>query len=95
MCLARIMGVAVLAALSLGAEPVHGNAEGSGRASKLSAALGGALDSEMGESSGHVQELARTPITLKSGRSDDYRRRVASDLQALRSTDGRHHLGSQ
>jgi hypothetical protein len=57
------------------------NPEHAGPGARLSAALGGTLDSDVGEAGGLAHDLDRSKIEIRPGRSIEYRRRVALDIQ--------------
>lgn len=69
--------LAALVAMAFGAVGTHAGTEGSGRAAKLSAAVGGTLDSDVGEAGALAHEIDYASVTLRPGRSVEYRRRVA------------------
>ena len=76
-------GLAALAVLVLGGAATHAaGPDASGRAARLSEALGGTLDSELGEAGGLAHAVDDSTIVIRPGRSVEYRRRVALEMQA-------------
>jgi hypothetical protein len=80
MRLARILGIAGFVSMALGsasAGPLD-----PAPAAKLSAVLGGALDSELGNAGELAHPIDCASIELHAGRSAEYRRRVALESAA-------------
>jgi hypothetical protein len=86
----HLLGVMFLGALAFGA--TQARADGMGQAAKLSAALGGILDTELGEAGALTDGTAFSSAVLWPGRGAEYRRRVALETQraAQSGTSGAH-----
>jgi hypothetical protein len=78
---ANIFSVVFVGALAFGAAAAHADPEASSRAAKLSAALGGTLNSDIGEAGDIDHHVEFSPAMLRPGRSVEYRRRVALEMQ--------------
>lgn len=78
---ASLLAKTALVALILGPLPARAGPEAQGRAAKLSTALGGRLDSELGESGASRCAAECAPVALRPSRSDEYRQRVAREMQ--------------
>jgi hypothetical protein len=74
-------GIPVLLLLALGSLHARANPQGFGPAARLSAAVGGSLDSDLGEAGCLAHEIDYSLIRLMPGRSVEYRRRVALEMQ--------------
>jgi len=71
--------LAAFVVLTAGSAAAHAGPTAQGPAAKLSNALGGTLDSEVGEAGALAHEIDYASVTLRPGRSLEYRRRVALD----------------
>jgi hypothetical protein len=78
---ARSVGMTAVLLAALGGMAAHANPPGFNPAARLSAAAGGSLDSELGEAGGLAHAVDYSSVRLFPGRSVEYRRRVALDLQ--------------
>lgn len=78
---ANICSVVFVGALTLGATPARADPEASSRAAKLSAALGGTLNTDIGEAGGLDHNVEFSSAMLRPGRSVEYRRRIALEMQ--------------
>jgi len=78
---ANIFVLALVGALTFGAPTACADPEPSSRAAKLSAALGGALDSDIGEAGALDRPVDDSTVVRRPGRTDEYRRRVAQEMQ--------------
>ena len=78
---AGLRGKAAILVLTLTAVTAQAGPQTPGLAAKLSAALGGALDSELGEAGAMDCRGPCPAVTLRSSAADDYRRRVALERQ--------------
>ena len=81
MRLANVYGAAVVAGLIFGTTPTLADPQLSSRAAKLSAALEGTLDSDIGEAGALDQRIEYASVLRRPGRSAEYRRRVALEMQ--------------
>jgi len=79
---AKIAGIAALLLVSLGPAASLAHPQGAGPAARLSAALGGVLDSDVGEAGSLAHPIDYSSIELIPGRSVEYRRRVALEKSA-------------
>lgn len=84
----EVPGVVVFVVLGLWAVPALAGPESSGRAGRLSAALGGTLDSELGEAAALKDGFDYASVTPRAGRGEDYRREVAKMQVANRPRNG-------
>jgi hypothetical protein len=75
------LGLAGVLLLAFGLEPVLASPPTGGPASRLSAAAGGTLDSDIGEAGTLTHAIDYASITLVAGRSVEYRRRVAREMR--------------
>jgi hypothetical protein len=83
----EFVNLAALVALTLGSAATHASPDAPGPARKLSAALGGTLDTDIGEAGALAHAIDYATLTLHPGRSAEYRRRVALEFErAARST---------
>ena len=64
-----------------GSTPTYADPKPSSRAAQLSAALEGTLDSEIGEAGALDRPVDFSSIVRRPGRTAEYRRRVASEMQ--------------
>ena len=88
---------AVLGLILAVCEPMSARAglPGSEPAATLSAALGGVLNADIGEAGALASEIDWTAIKLIPGRSVEYRRRVALEMQHdVRSTPATARLAA-
>jgi hypothetical protein len=87
----EFVNLAALVALTLGSAATHAAPDAPGPARKLSAALGGTLDTDIGEAGALAHAIDYASLTLHPGRSAEYRRRVAveSELAARSARTGR------
>ena len=74
--------LAALVVLAAGSAATHAGPESSGRAGKLSDAMGGILDCDLGEAGALAHEIDYAQLTLRPGRAVEFRRRVAQELQS-------------
>jgi hypothetical protein len=75
--LGRTFNAWVVGALMCAAAAAHADPEVLGRTARLSAALGGKLDPDMGEAGGLDHNVDYSTVAVRPGRSAEYRRRVA------------------
>ena len=78
---ANIFIAALVGALTLGAPAACANPEALRPATKLSTALAGSLDSDIGEAGALDHPVDYSSASRRPGRSDEYRRRVALEMQ--------------
>jgi hypothetical protein len=78
---AQIVGIAGLWLVALGNTPGQASPRGFSPAAGLSAAAGGSLDSDLGEAGSLAHPIDYSSIRLIPGRSIEYRRRVALEMQ--------------
>jgi hypothetical protein len=83
---AQIVGMAGLLLVAFGGTSARASPQGVGAAAKLSAAAGGSLDSDLGEAGCLAHPIDYSSIRLRPGRSVEYRRRVALEMQAGRAS---------
>ena len=77
---ASILIVAFVGALTFGAPAARADPEGLSPAAKLSAALGGTLDSDIGEAGALDHPVNDSSVMRRPGRTDEYRRRVILEM---------------
>jgi hypothetical protein len=78
---AGFRGKAAVLVLTLAAVSAHAGPQIPGLAARLSAALGGPLDTELGEAAAMDCQGPCPAVTLRCSAADDYRRRVALERQ--------------
>ena len=78
---ANIFIAAFVGALTLGAPAAYADTEALRPAAKLTAALAGSLDSDIGEAGALDHPVDYSSASRRPGRSDEYRRRVALEMQ--------------
>jgi hypothetical protein len=83
---ANILVVVLVGALTFGASVAHADPKRLTAAARLSAALGGSLDSDIGEAGALDRPVDESSIMRRPGRSDEYRRRVVFEMHRLAAT---------
>ena len=77
----RCVGFPALSALVLLTLVPAAALAGPAPATRLTEALGGTLDNEVGESGGLARPIDEASIVIRPGRSIEYRRRVAAEAK--------------
>jgi hypothetical protein len=78
---ANIFIVAFAGAFTLGSTAAYADPEALSPAAKLSAALAGSLDSDIGEAGALDHSVDYSSVMRRPARSDEYRQRVALEMQ--------------
>ena len=77
----RFLGVVSLLLASFATDASFAAPPSAGPAARLSAAIGGILDIDLGEAGALAHDLDYSSIRLMPGRGIEYRRRVALEMQ--------------
>ena len=78
---ANIFILAFIGAFTFGAPAAYADPEAWTSATKLSTALAGSLDSDIGEAGALDHPVDFSSIMRRPGRTDEYRRRVTLEMQ--------------
>jgi hypothetical protein len=89
---ANLFSAALIGALGFGAACTHAGPEVSAHAARLSAALEGTLDSNIGEAGPLDHRVDDSSIMPRPGRSAEYRQRVALEMQTAAQSRANTHL---